>query len=77
MMDAAATSKIPDLSVFDLSLRYKVSDHFSTTFIVENLTDKLPPQTATGTFEQANSNTSFYEPYLLGRSFTVQATVKF
>ena len=48
-----------------------------TTFIVENLTDKLPPQTATGTFEQANSNTSFYEPYLLGRSFTVQATVKF
>ena len=71
------TPKIPDLNVFDLSLRYKVSDHFTTTFIVENFTNKFPPQTATGTFEQANTNASFYEPYLLGRSFTMQATVKF
>ena len=71
------TPKIPDLNAIDVSLRYKVSDHFSTTFIIENITNKFPPQTATGTFEQANSNTSFYEPYLLGRSFTMQATVKF
>ena len=71
------TPRIPDLNAIDVSLRYKVSDNFSTTFIIENITNKLPPQTGTGSFEQANSNVSFYEPYLLGRSFTVQATVKF
>ena len=71
------TPRIPDLSVFDLSLRYKVSDHFSTTFIVENVFDKFPPQTGTGTLEQSNTNVSFYEPYILGRTFTMQATVKF
>lgn len=72
-----ATPKIPALSTFDLSTRYRVSDAFSMSFIVENVFNKFPPQTATGTFEQANSNVSFYEPYLLGRQFTVQASIRF
>jgi outer membrane receptor protein involved in Fe transport len=72
-----ATAKIPDLSVFDLSTRLRITDSFSATFIVDNVFDKSPPQTATGTFEQANSNVSFYEPYLLGRGYTIQATFRF
>ena len=72
-----ATAKIPDLSVFDLSTRLRITDSFSATFIVDNVFDKTPPQTATGTFEQANSNVSFYEPYLLGRGYTIQATLRF
>ena len=71
------TPKIPDLSVFDLSTRLRITDNFSATFIVDNVFDKTPPQTATGTFEQANSNVSFYEPYLLGRGYTIQATLRF
>ncbi len=71
------TPRIPDLSVIDLSLRYSPSDRFTLTGIVENIFNKFPPQTATGTFEQANTNVSFYNPYVLGRTFTVTAGVKF
>ena len=71
------TPRIPDLSVFDLSLRYSPSDRLTLTGIVENVFNKFPPQTGTGTFEQANTNVSFYNPYVLGRTFTVTAGVKF
>lgn len=71
------TPRIPDLHSVDLSARYRVTDNVSLSLIVDNVLNKLPPQTATGTFEQANTNVSFYEPYLLGRGWTIQATVRF
>lgn len=71
------TPRTPDLHSVDLSGRLRVTDALSVTLIVENILNKLPPQTATGTFEQANTNVSFFEPYLLGRTWTVQATVRF
>lgn len=71
------TPRIPDLHSVDLSARYRVTDNVSMSLIVDNVLNKLPPQTATGTFEQANTNVSFYEPYLLGRGWTIQATVRF
>jgi outer membrane receptor protein involved in Fe transport len=71
------TPRVPDLNVVDLSLRYKVSDNFDITGIVNNVLDETPPQTAVGTFEQANTNVSFYSPLILGRTFVLQATVKF
>ena len=71
------TPRVPDLNSVDLSLRYNFGGNFSLTGIVHNVFDELPPQTAVGTFEQANSNVSFYNPLLLGRNFTVQAQVRF
>jgi outer membrane receptor protein involved in Fe transport len=71
------TPRVPDLHVIDLSLRYDVSDKFSLTGIINNVLDEYPEQTATGTFEQANTNVSFFAPLILGRTFTVQATVTF
>jgi len=71
------TPRVPDLHVVDLSLRYDISDKFSLTGIINNVLDEYPEQTATGTFEQANTNVSFFSPLILGRTFTVQATVTF
>jgi outer membrane receptor protein involved in Fe transport len=71
------TPRVPDMHVIDLSLRYDVSDKFSLTGIINNVLDEYPEQTATGTFEQANTNVSFFAPLILGRTFTVQATVTF
>ncbi|MCT2559667.1 TonB-dependent receptor [Tsuneonella sp. YG55] len=69
--------RIPDLHLVNLSLRWKATDNFEFTAIVNNLLDKYPPQTTTGIFEQANTNISFYDPYALGRNYTVQARVRF
>jgi outer membrane receptor protein involved in Fe transport len=69
--------RIPDLNVVNLSLRWKASDKFEITGIVNNLLNKYPPQTTTGFFEQANTNISFYDAYAVGRNFTVQARVNF
>lgn len=70
-------SRIPDLNLVNLSLRYQVSDNFELTGIVNNLLDKFPPQTVTGFFEQANTNINFYDPYALGRNYTMQARIRF
>lgn len=70
-------ARIPDLHLVNLSIRWNIDDHFELTGIVNNLLDKYPPQTATGNFEQANTNINFYDAYALGRNFTVQARVRF
>ena len=74
---AGGSQRIPDLHLVNLSLRYNVSDHFELTGIINNLLNFYPPQTATGFFEQANTNINFYDAYALGRNFTIQARVRF
>lgn len=71
------SARIDDLSVVNLSIRWRAAENFEVTGIVNNLFDKYPPQTPTGFFEQANTNISFYDPYAVGRNFSVQARVKF
>jgi outer membrane receptor protein involved in Fe transport len=71
------SGRIPDLNLVNLSARWSITDNFDFTMIVNNLLDKYPPLTATGVFEQANTNISFYDEYALGRNYTVQARVKF
>lgn len=70
-------ARIPDLNLINLSLRAQIAENFELTGIVNNLLDKYPPQTPTGYFEQANTNINFYDPYALGRNFTIQARVRF
>lgn len=69
--------RIPDLNTVDLSLKWDVSDRFSLTGMVHNLLDEYPPRTLTGTLEQSNTNAAFYSPIILGRSYAVQARVRF
>ncbi|HXH54068.1 MAG TPA: TonB-dependent receptor [Sphingomicrobium sp.] len=69
--------RVPDLSFFDLSMRWAINDRFEFTGIVNNLFDKLPPQTVSGTFEQSNTNASFFSPIILGRGYTIQTKVRF
>ena len=69
--------RIPDLNLVNFSLRFRAMENFEITGIVNNVLNKYPPQTTTGVFEQANSNINFYDPYAIGRNFTVQGRVKF
>ena len=69
--------RIPDLHLVNASVRFDVTEGFELTAIVNNLLDKYPPQTTTGVFEQANTNINFYDPYALGRNFTIQGRIKF
>ncbi len=69
--------RIPDLHLVNASVRFDVTEGFELTAIVNNILDKYPPQTTTGIFEQANTNINFYDPYALGRNFTIQGRIKF
>lgn len=70
-------ARVPDLSYYDLSVRFQVSERFELTAIVNNVLDDYPTQTVGGTFEQANANVSFFSPLILGRSFSIQGRVRF
>lgn len=70
-------ARIPDLNLVNLSVRWQAAENFEFTLIANNILNKFPPQTATGNFEQANTNVSFYDPFALGRNYAVQARVKF
>ncbi|MBX3593419.1 TonB-dependent receptor [Sphingomonas sp.] len=72
----SGSARIPDLNLVNLSLSWRPTDNFEFTMIANNLLGKLPPQTATGIFEQANTNINFYDGYALGRNFTFQARIK-
>ena len=74
---AVDSARIPDLNLLNFSLRQQIGDKVEITAIVNNLLNKYPPVTATGYFEQANTNINFYDPYALGRNYTIQARVKF
>ena len=67
----------PELSNFDASVAWDVTDRFRIVGNVSNLTDEFPPQTITGTFDQANTDAALYAPWVVGRTFSVQARLKF
>src|SRR5262249_32871860 len=68
-------SKNPAASYIDTSLRWNVTDSFTLTGVVNNLTDEQPPQTVTGTFLQANTDPETYR--VLGRSFFITGRLRF
>lgn len=67
----------PELSNFDVSARWDVTDTFRLTAVVENVTDEFPPQTATGVFDQANTDAALYAPWVLGRTFAISGRLRF
>lgn len=69
--------KTPELSNFDASVAWDVTDRFRLVGTVSNLFDEFPPQTITGTFDQANTDAALYAPWVIGRMFAIQARLKF
>jgi outer membrane receptor protein involved in Fe transport len=71
------TQDAPELSNWDASVSWDVSDRFRIVGTVSNLTDEFPPQTATGTVDQGNTDAALYAPWVIGRTFSLQARLKF
>jgi len=67
----------PEVSNLDLSVRWNVSDAWQLTAVAQNVLGELPPQTLTGTFDQANTDAALYAPFILGRSFSLSARMRF
>ena len=67
----------PELSNFDVSVAWDVTDRFRVVGGVNNVTDEFPPQTVGGFFDQANTDAALYAPWVIGRNFSVQARLKF
>lgn len=67
----------PELSNFDVSARWDVTDAFRITAVVENVADEFPPQTVTGYFDQANTDAALYAPWVLGRTFSISGRLRF
>ncbi len=68
--------KIPGLSYFDLSLRKKIGDNFELTGIVQNLFNQKARKTVGGFFAEGGTDVSYWNPVILGRTFTIQGRVK-
>jgi len=70
---------IPSYDIFDLTMRFNVSDNLTFTAIVQNLFDKLPPLVGTGvsgsTFNGGNTYPSTYDS--IGRRYGVSARLRF
>lgn len=68
--------KVPGLSYFDLSLRKKIGDNFEVTGIVQNLFNQKGRRTAAGWAAEGGTDVAYWNPVILGRTFTVSAKVK-
>ncbi len=64
-------------SNFDASIAWDVTDRFRVVGTVSNLTDEFPPQTVTGVIDQGNTDAALYAPWVIGRTFGIQARLKF
>ena len=71
---ALRTSK--GLSYFDLSLRKKIGNNFELTGIVQNLFNQKAEKTVGGFFAEGGMDISYWNPIILGRTFTISAKVK-
>ena len=64
------------LSYFDLSLRKKIGDNFELTGIVQNMFNQKAEKTVAGFFAEGGTDVAYWNPVILGRTFTIQARVK-
>jgi len=66
----------PAANYFDLSARWAITDSFSITGVISNVTDEYPPQTADGFAGQGNVDVALY-PRPLGREFAISGRYRF
>ncbi|MDP3460918.1 MAG: TonB-dependent receptor, partial [Hyphomonas sp.] len=65
------------MSNFDASIAWDVNDRFRIVGTVSNVTDELPPQIPVGVLDQGNTDAALYAPWVIGRTFGIQARLKF
>ena len=66
----------PEADYFDLSARWAITDNFTITGVISNVTDEYPPQTADGFAGQGNVDVALY-PRPLGREFAISGRYRF
>jgi outer membrane receptor protein involved in Fe transport len=71
-----ADAEIKGLSYFDLSLRKSIGNNFELTGIVQNLFNQKAEHTAGGFFAEGGMDIAYWNPIILGRTFTIQGRVK-
>ena len=59
-----------------LSLRKKIGSNFELTGIVQNLFDQKAEKTVGGFLDEGGTDVSYFNPIILGRTFTIAAKVK-
>jgi outer membrane receptor protein involved in Fe transport len=67
---------IKGLSYFDLSLRKSIGNNFELTGIVQNLFNQKAEHTVGGFFAEGGMDIAYWNPIILGRTFTIQGKVK-
>jgi iron complex outermembrane receptor protein len=58
-----------------VSARWNVTDNFTLTANIDNITDEYPPQTLDGSVAQANTDVQIYR--VLGRTFAISGRYRF
>jgi outer membrane receptor protein involved in Fe transport len=74
--DHCVADKIKGLSYFDLSLRKSIGNNFELTGIVQNLFNQKAEHTVGGFFAEGGMDIAYWNPIILGRTFTIQGKVK-
>jgi outer membrane receptor protein involved in Fe transport len=71
--------KAPEYSNFDFAFSWNVTDSFSVSGAINNVTDELPPQTITGVLGggQGNVDANEYAGWVVGRTYSIGAKFKF
>ncbi|MEM5517836.1 TonB-dependent receptor [Henriciella sp. AS95] len=68
----------PSFSNFDGSVAWDATDRLRVVAGVQNLFDELPPQTALGTlYGQGNVDAALYAPWVIGRTYSLSAKLRF
>jgi len=68
--------KTPEFSNFDISARWNVTDALQLTAVINNVTNEFPPQLASGG-DQGNTDAALYAPWVVGRTYSVSARLRF
>ena len=68
--------KVPGLSYFDLSLRKRIGNNFELTGNIQNLFKQKAKRTVSGFFAEGGTDVSYFNPIILGRTFTISGKVK-
>lgn len=67
---------IPGLSYFDLSLRKSIGNNFELTGIAQNIFAQKAKKSVAGVFAEGGMDVAYWNPVILGRTFTIQGKVK-
>lgn len=75
--DEVPNPRTPALSYFDLSIKKEILKDFDVTFVAQNLFNQKPVRTPNGYYDQGGVDTTWFNPVILGRTYTLSGKVRF